>query len=203
MDVEGKPILSVQKLQFVYDPMAVMFTPNDLAHKYPLQPKQQILALTNGQIQEGICWRSANVQPQRNAAAPTSAAQQILPAGDRHGPAEHHLLATKPAGHDARSDAAYMGMSVNSFLSAFRRGLQHRGVRARFIGNDQAGAGFISAVSSVANMLVGVLFDYDNNDLGTLSPYDPTSLDQGHRVPQRLSRRHRLRVLQSRPFRRQ
>ena len=61
LDVEGKPILSLQKLHYVYDPLVVLFTPNDLTHKYPLLPKQQILALTNGQIQEGICWRTANV----------------------------------------------------------------------------------------------------------------------------------------------
>ena len=30
-----------------------LFTPNDLTHKYPLQPKQQVLALTNGQMPRG------------------------------------------------------------------------------------------------------------------------------------------------------
>ncbi len=44
---------------------------------------------------------------------------------------------------------------------------------------DQTGSSFVSAVSSGANMLVGVLFDYDNNDLGTLSPYDATKSTKG------------------------
>ena len=68
LDPDGKPVLSLQKLHFVYDPLAVLFTPNDLTHKYPLQPKQQVLALTNGQLREGICWRTANVQPDRRPA---------------------------------------------------------------------------------------------------------------------------------------
>ncbi len=34
IDNDGKPVLSLQKLHFVYDPIAVLFTPNDLAHKY-------------------------------------------------------------------------------------------------------------------------------------------------------------------------
>ena len=36
-------------------------------------------------------------------------------------------------------------------------------------------------------MLIGVLFDYDNDELGTLSPYDANEVDQGPRVHQRLS----------------
>ena len=47
------------------------------------------------------------------------------------------------------------------------------------LANDQTGSSFISAVSSIANMLVGVLFDYDNNDLGTLASYDPTRSTKG------------------------
>lgn len=50
LDGDGNPVLSLQKLHFIYDPLAVLFTPNDLAHKYPLVPKQRILALTNDQI---------------------------------------------------------------------------------------------------------------------------------------------------------
>ena len=115
LDVEGKPILSLQKLHFVYDPLVVLFTPNDLTHKYPLQPKQQMLALTNGQIQEAICWRTANVQPQRLPPANISA-QQILPAGygmDRPNIiySSHNRPVITP------SNADYLGMSVNSFLS--------------------------------------------------------------------------------------
>jgi hypothetical protein len=178
IDSQGKPILSVQKLHFVYDPIAVMFTTNDLTHKYPLQPKQRILALTNGQVREGICWRSANMQPLRDP--PTNvAAQQILPAGfgmDR--PNIIYSPQNRPVMTPA--NAAYMGMSVNSFLSL--SGVVYNveeSALAYELGNDQAGAGFISAVSSVATMLVSVLFDYDNNDLGTLSPYDPKASTKG------------------------
>ena len=38
--------------------------------------------------------------------------------------------------------------------------------------SDQTGTGFISQVSSVSNLLIGVLFDFDNDELGMLSPYD-------------------------------
>ncbi len=174
LDSAGKPILSVQKLHFVYDPLAVMFTTNDLTHKYPLQPKQQILAMTNGQIQEGICWRSANVEPQRNP--PTNiCAQQILPPGpgmDRpniiYSPQNRPVLTPDAAG--------YMGMSVHRIRSL--SGVVYS-IEELALANDQTGTSFISAVSSVANMLIGVLFDYDNNDLGTLSPYDGKELTKG------------------------
>ena len=75
--MEGKPILSLQKLHFVCDPIAVLFTPNDLTHKYPLQPKQQVLALTNGQIQEGICWRTDHLQDGRTAPSNICAQQEL------------------------------------------------------------------------------------------------------------------------------
>ena len=174
MDAEGKPILSLQKLQFVYDPLVVLFTPNDLTHKYQLQPKQQILALTNGQIQEGICWRSANVQPYREP--PTNVcAQQILPAGAAwtgRTSSTHRTIArsrrrSAPAISECRSTASCRspGVVYNIEESALAR--------------RPDGASFISAVSSTSNMLVGVLFDYDNNDLGTLSPYDPTQSTKG------------------------
>jgi hypothetical protein len=171
IDTQGKSILSVQKLHFAYDPIAVMFTTNDLTHKYPLQPKQQILALTNGQIQEGICWRSANVQPERNP--PTNiCAQSILPAGigmDR--PNIIWSPQNRPVMTSAKAD--YLGMSVNSFLSLAGAVFNvEESALSSELSNDQAGAGFISAVSSISTMLVGVLFDYDNNDLGTLFPYD-------------------------------
>ncbi len=127
LDVEGKPILSLQKLHFVYDPLVVLFTPNDLTHRYPLQPKQQVLALTNGQIQEAICWRTANVQPQRLPPANISA-QQILPAGygmDRPNIiySSHNRPVITP------SNADYLGMSVSKLPLSLRSRLQHRGVR--------------------------------------------------------------------------
>ena len=126
LDSAGKPILSVQKLHFVYDPLAVMFTTNDLTHKYPLQPKQQILAMTNGQIQEGICWRSANV------ATPAQPAHEHLRAADpaprsRHGPAEHHLFAAEPPRPDAGCRRLYGDVGTQDPLP-FRRGVQHRRV---------------------------------------------------------------------------
>ena len=81
LDVEGKPILSLRKLHFVYDPLAVLFTPNDLAHKYALQPKQQVLALTNGQIQEGICWRTDHLQDGRTPRATSERNRRLRTAG--------------------------------------------------------------------------------------------------------------------------
>ena len=86
LDGEGKPILSLQKLHFVYDPLAVLFTPNDLTHKYSLKPKQQVLALTNGQIQEGICWRTDHLQAGRTAPHNISAQQKCPMAGIWTGP---------------------------------------------------------------------------------------------------------------------
>ncbi|SPE36930.1 hypothetical protein SBA3_2530002 [Candidatus Sulfopaludibacter sp. SbA3] len=174
LDVEKKPVLSLQKLHFVYDPQVVMFTPNDLTHKYPLQPKQQMLALTNGQIQEGICWRSANVQPQREAPF-NVCAQQILPPGigmDRPNIvySKHNRAVTTANG------PGYLGMSVNSFRSV--SGVVYN-IEESALPNDQTATGLISAVSAVSNMLIGVLFDYDNNDQGTLSTYDPDESTKG------------------------
>ncbi|MGA3005035.1 MAG: hypothetical protein ABSE20_25275, partial [Acetobacteraceae bacterium] len=178
IDVTGKPILSVQKLHFVYDPLAVMFTPNDLTHKYALLPKQQILALTNGQIEEGICWRSANPQSQRDP--PTNiCAQSILPSGwgmDRpniiYSPGNRAV--TTPI-----SDS-YKGMSVHRIrsLAGVVYNIEESALSSALT-NDQAGSSFISAVSSVANMLIGVLFEYDNDDLGTLVPYDAKESTKG------------------------
>jgi hypothetical protein len=174
LDVEGKPVLSLQKLHFVYDPLAVLFTPNDLAHKYPLQPKQQILALTNGQIQEGICWRTANSLPQR--LPPTNVnAQQILPVGPTmDAPNIVYSLHNRPV--ITPVDTSYLGMSVNSVQSL--SGVVYK-IEESALSSDQVGTSFISAVSSTNNMLVGMLFDYDNNDLGTLSPYDSTQSTKG------------------------
>ena len=174
LDNDGKPVLSLQKLHFVYDPLVVMFTPNDLTHAYPLQPKQQVLALTDGQVQEGICWRSANVQPQR---LPPSniCAQQILPSGpsmDR--PNIVYSSHNRPVSTSA--EPSYLGMSVNSFVSV--SGVVYN-IEESALSNDQTGSEFISAVSSISNMLVSVLFDYDNNELGTLTEYDPTQSTKG------------------------
>jgi hypothetical protein len=174
LDAEGKPVLSLQKLHFVYDPLVVMFTPNDLAHKYSLQPKQQVLALTNGQIQEGICWRTANMQPQRLPPA-NICAQQVLPSGpgmDR--PNIVYSSHNRPVSTSISTN--YKGMSVNSFVSV--SGVVYN-IEESALSGDQVGSSFISAVSTVTNMLVGVLFDYDNDDLGTLSPYDAAQSTKG------------------------
>lgn len=167
LDAAGKPVLSLQRLQFVYDPLATMFTPNDLTHKYPLQPKQQILALTNGQLQEGICWRSADVQPGRLAPHNVQA-QQLLPEGAGMD-AANIIYAAQNRPVSTPISASYPGMSVKSIrsLSGTVYSIEETAFAA-----DQTATGFVSQVSSNANMLVGVLFDYDNNDLGTLSPYD-------------------------------
>ena len=178
IDMTGKPILSVQKLHFVYDPLAVMFTPNDLTHKYALLPKQQILALTNGQIEEGICWRSANPQPERDP--PTNiCAQQILPSGwgmDR--PNIIYSPQNRPVITPISND--YTGMSVHRIrsLAGVVYNIEESALSSALT-NDAAGSSFISAVSSVANMLIGVLFEYDNDDLGTLSPYQAKESTKG------------------------
>jgi hypothetical protein len=174
LDIEGKPILSLEKLHFVYDPLVVMFTPNDLTHKYSLLPKQQVLALTNGQIQEGICWRSANVQPQR-LPPENICAQQILPPGwlmDR----TNIVYSSHNRPVNTSLGTGYMGMSVKSVRSV--SGVTYN-IEESALSGDQTGSSFISAVSSGSNMLVGVLFDYDNNDLGTLGPDDSEGATKG------------------------
>ena len=166
LDPDGKPVLSLQKLHFVYDPLAVLFTPNDLTHKYPVQPKQQVLALTNGQIREAICWRSANVQPDRYPPL-NIAAQQILPEGIGMDRTNIIYSSHNRPVQTALSDA-YQGMSVHDFVSV--SGAVYN-IEESAMPNDQTGSGYISQVSSTSNMLIGVLFEYDNNDLGTLSPF--------------------------------
>ena len=78
-------------------PVAVLFSPNDLTHKYPMPAKQPVLALTNGQIREGICWRSAAVQPDREPPRNMRAAADY-PRRTRDGRREHHLLGAKSPG---------------------------------------------------------------------------------------------------------
>jgi hypothetical protein len=174
LDNDGKPILSLQKLHFVYDPLVVMFTPNDLTHAYPLQPKQQVLALANGQVREGVCWRSANVQPQR-LPPQNVCAQQILPSGpgmDR--PNIVYSKQNRPV--ETSSEASYLGMSVNSIVSL--SGVVYN-IEESALASDQTGSSFVSAVSSTQNMLLSVLFDYDNNELGTLTTYDTSLSTKG------------------------
>ena len=174
IDQDGKPILSVQKLQFVYDQTAVLFTPNDLTHKYPLSPKQQVLALTNGQIQEGICWRSANLQPDR-VRPHNVQGQQILGQGwDMDATNIIYSPSNRPV--QTTTQASYRGMSIHSIksLSATTYNIEESA-----FGADPTARGFVSAVSSVQNMLLGVIFDYDNNDLGTLDTYDPSASTKG------------------------
>ena len=178
LDVEGKPILSLQKLHFVYDPLAVLFTPNDLTHKYALQPKQQVLALTNGQIQEGICWRTDHLQDGRTPPH-NICAQQEVPNGwymDR--PNIIYSLHNRPV--EIWTEQEVKGLSVNSFVSVSGSvyNIEESGLSTS-LSNDQAGGELISTVSSVANMLVAVLFDYDNNDLCDLTSPDPLLTNKG------------------------
>ena len=141
IDAEGKPVLSLQKLHFVYDPLVVLFTPNDLTHKYALQPKQQVLALDE-RPDPGGHLLALGERPAAAATPPTNiCAQQILPDGDRHGPAEHRLLVAQPAGRPRRSNADYLGMSVNSFLSV--SGVTYN-IEESALQNDQTGTSFIS-----------------------------------------------------------
>ncbi|HZQ43465.1 MAG TPA: hypothetical protein VFA99_09440 [Acidobacteriaceae bacterium] len=178
LDVEGKPILSLQKLHFVYDPIAVLFTPNDLTHKYALQPKQQVLALTNGQIQEGICWRTDH--PLDGRTAPHNiCAQQEVPQGwyfDRTNII--YSLHNRPV--ETWTAQQTKGLSVDSFLSVSGAvyNIEESGLSTS-LSNDQTGGELISTVSSVANMLVAVLFDYDNNELCDLASPDPKLTNKG------------------------
>ena len=167
VDVEGKPVLSLQKLHFVYDPLVVLFTPNDLAHKYTLPPKQQVLALTNGQMREGLCWRSANVQPQR--LPPTNIrAQQILPVG----PAMDGRTSS------TRRTTVRWPRQCKTPIWACRCRASCRcparctTSRSRRSPTTRPASSFVSSVSSTTNMVLGVLFDYDNDDLGTFGTFE-------------------------------
>jgi hypothetical protein len=179
LDGDGKPILSLQKLHFVYDPLAVLFTTNDLTHKYPLNPKQQVLALTNGQIQEGICWRTDHLQDGRTAPH-NICAQQRLPDGwymDRPNiiySSHNRPVKTAPFGIMTK------GLSVHSLLSISGGvyNIEESGLSTS-LSNDQTGGQLISTVSSVSNMLVSVLFDYDNNDRANLLVYDSDLTNKG------------------------
>ncbi len=123
LDVEGKPILSLQKLHFVYDPLAVLFTPNDLTHKYSLQPKQQVLALTNGQIQEGICWRTDHLQAGRTAPQNISA-QQEVPDG-RYMDRPNIIYSSHNRAVQVSSGTTDQGAFDQQLCLPFRGGLQH------------------------------------------------------------------------------
>lgn len=163
IDIEGKPVLSLQKLHFAYDPLVVMFTPNDLVHKYRLQPKEQVLALTNGQILEGICWRSANLQPLQPP--PTNlCAQQILPP-DEHMDRPNIIYSPHNRPLVTSSATDYRGMSLRSILSI--SGVAYQ-VEEHALSGDQITSNHVSTVSSASNLLIAVLFDYDNDDHGTL-----------------------------------
>jgi hypothetical protein len=165
LDQDGKPVLSLQKLHFVYDSLVTLYTPNDLAHKYTLQAKQRILAVSNGQIIEGVCWRSSNPQASGAAAPQNICAQQILPAGpnmDRQNIV--YLSHNRPV--TSVSSTAYMGMSVKSIISV--SGVAYS-VEESALATDQVGSRLVSTVSSVTNLLIAMLFDYDNDDLGTMT----------------------------------
>ena len=174
LDGEGNPVLSLQKLHFVYDPLATLFTPNDLTHKYPLQPKQRILALTNDQIREGICWRSANPLPGQ-LPPHNICAQQILPSGpgmDR--PNIIYWAQNRPV--ITSTTSSYLGMSIHRILGI--SGTVYNIEESGF-GADQTTTSFVSSVSSDTNLVISVLFDYDNDDLGDMTTYDPHSSTRG------------------------
>jgi hypothetical protein len=67
-------------------------------------------------------------------------------------------------------------MLVNSFLGCSSVVYS---IEEASMANDQIGTGFVSSVSSTLNMLVEVLFDYDNNDLGNLATYNSTESTKG------------------------
>ena len=178
LDVEGKPILSLQKLHFVYDPLAVLFSPNDLTHKYALSPKQQVLALTNGQIQEGICWRTDHPQDVRPAPQNVGAQQKVRDGWYMDRPNVIYSLHNRVV--DAAAPAPFRGLSVNAFrsVSGTVYNIEESGLDSS-LSNDQTGGQLISTVSSIANMVIAVLFDYDNNDLGNLASYHPDRVNTG------------------------
>ena len=70
----------------------------------------------------------------------------------------------------------YLGMSVHRIRS-LSAAVYH--IEESAFSADQTATGFVSAVSSNSNMLLGVLFDYDNNDIGTLDLYDPELSTKG------------------------
>jgi hypothetical protein len=182
LDVEGKPILSLQKLHFVYDPLAVLFSPNDLTHKYALSPKQRVLALTNGQIQEGICWRTDHPLDDRPAPSNLTAQQKLK---DGWGMDRPNIIYSK---HNrpvlpmmaAPPPIPYRGLSVNAFrsVSGTVYNIEESGLDSS-LSTDQTGGQLISTVSSVANMVIAVLFDYDNDERGDLEAYDPDAVNKG------------------------
>jgi hypothetical protein len=178
IDADGKPILSLQKLHFVYDPLAVLFSPNDLSHKYALQPKQQVLALTNGQIQEGICWRTDHLQHGRTPPHNICAQQELSNGWYMDRPNIIYSSHNRPVRTSTK--AQYEGLSVNAFrsVSGVVYNIEESGL-SDSLSTDQTGGQLISTVSSVSNMLISVLFDYDNNDLGDLDVYDPDLTNKG------------------------
>ena len=179
LDGDGKPILSLQKLHFVYDPLAVLFTPNDLTHKYPLNPKQQVLALTNGQIQEGICWRTDHLQDGRTAPHNICAQQKLPDSWYMDRPNIIYSSHNRPV-KTAPFGTLTKGLSVHSFVSISGGvyNIEESGLSTS-LSNDQTGGQLISTVSSVSNMLVSVLFDYDNNDQANLLLYDSALTNKG------------------------
>ena len=174
LDGDGKPVLSLQKLQFVYNAVAVAFTPNDLSHNYLLQPKQRVLALTNGQLREGICWRSAHVQPDRQAPSTITVQQLLTDPWQIDDPNIVYSTHNRPV--DTPAITGYLGMSVNAIRSV--SGTVYN-IEETAFSQDQTATGMISQVSSNASLLVGVLFDYDGNELGTMATYDPAASTKG------------------------
>lgn len=182
LDVEGKPILSLQKLHFVYDPLAVLFSPNDLTHKYALNPKQKVLALTNGQIQEGICWRTDRPLDDRPVPYNLTAQQKLKDGWGMDRPNIIYSKHNRPVlpAMAAPPPTPYRGLSVNAFrsVSGTVYNIEEAGLDSS-LSTDQTGGQLISTVSSVANMVIAVLFDYDNDELGDLEAYDPDAVNKG------------------------
>ncbi|WP_434667423.1 hypothetical protein P5W99_38965 [Paraburkholderia sp. A3BS-1L] len=182
LDVEGKPILSLQKLHFVYDPLAVLFSPDDLIHKYALNPKQRVLALTNGQIQEGICWRTDHPQDDRPAPHNICAQQKLANGWGMDRPNIIYSAHNRPVlpAAAASPPTPFKGLSLNGFrsVSGTVYNIEESGLDSS-LSTDQTGGQLISTVSSIANMVIAVLFDYDNNDRGDPKFDDPDDVNKG------------------------
>ena len=75
----------------------------------------------------------------------------------------------------------YVGDCVEATYAAATRGESGAvyNIEEALLGADQTGGALVSTVSSVANMMIAVLFDYDNNDLGNMTTYNQHDTTRG------------------------
>jgi hypothetical protein len=103
------------------------------------------MALTNDQIREGICWRTANPLPGQRPPQ-NICAQQILPEGEgMDRPNIIYSAQNRSVITSATTTPSYQGMSVNSILGI--SGTVYN-IEESSYGGDQTTTTFISSVSS-------------------------------------------------------